>query len=178
MEVKSLVDVVVRAARDYALGVDGFEHGAVNLALVALSDYGTEFLGVPEQGCEVSFVSKVGDSRHRPAGTVWDEHGGAVNCGAYTALQVGGAYYAISHGLGNCSDDMPTGIEIPGCSNRAGCVAVDIYRPVGSMTREKLLRIFVAISGASSEVDKACALSAVEAVTTYFRDFTVEPARQ
>jgi len=171
--IKGLIGAVAEEARHAASFVDGFKYGAIQIALVAFSDDGMNFIGASEMGCEVAYTYRIGESRHRPAGTYLDKR--PANCGAYASNMVGGAYCAISHGCGNKSSDCPeSATNILGVSRDAGCVAYDVLRRVrrksiiGSFSR--LVRIFVTIMGADGKTNEQIALRASETISIWFNE--------
>jgi hypothetical protein len=166
---KKLAREIVRAVRAEAAKIPDFDNGAIRLLFAPKCAEAEHWLGdngVDETVCETDFgyVIKKGFGHTRPNG--WrGEDDGECDCYGYAALKIAGCAYAIKHGLGHRSSDMPAEAVTWGRENDPGCVGycveISSERTYGGGGQFKpYLRVYVSVSGATSEEDERCALAA------------------
>lgn len=169
--------------------IDSFAEGAIAVRYIAkspavakwLGDYNAGAIGVPsdiehDPNVDVDLVYSVvpGAPKTRAPGWRGDPNRYEVACAGYAALKLEGCAYAVIHGHGRYSDDMPTEANTDGRVNSRGAVCFDVYFPEdknGIITDDQLvkgehpwLRIYVAVSGATGPEDKWCAYQAIGAL--------------
>jgi hypothetical protein len=165
---QELVQEIVQAVRLEVAKVPNFDNGAIRILLVpkcADTEHWLGDHGVDETICEHDFgyVIKKGASHTRPNG--WrGEDDGECDCYGYAALKTAGCSYAIKHGLGYRSSDCPNEAVTWGRENDAGCVGYDVSRVythghAEHVCCEPYLRVYISVSGASSDEDELCALA-------------------
>ncbi len=156
--------------------IDDFKEGAIMLSFVVKSDIANEFLDYPcgyksEDNVDVDFVYSARPNspktRHNGFRGMTD---GEVACRGYAALKIEGCCYAVRNGFGRRSCDMPDEAITWGRENDRGAVCFDInlenpgYFMDGNGDDHEhdplILRIYIAVSGASGAEDERCAMAA------------------
>lgn len=192
-------DTVIAAIRYAASQILEFKEGAIALRYVAKDPVTATWIGssrseANEQPCygtlvnndtatdpnvDVDLVYSVvpGNPKTRAAGWRGDPNSPEVACAGYAMLKLEGCAYAVVHGYGYCSDDMPEEFVTDGRVNGRGAVCFDIFPyqiDGGIIPDEKAtleppcLRLYVAVSGATGEEDKYCAYQTIHALIELF----------
>lgn len=182
-------EILVRTLRHATDQIDSFAEGAIAIRYVAkspaiagwLGGHNVGGIGVPsgienDPDVDLDLIYSVvpGGRKTRAAGWRGDPSRYEVACAGYAALKLEGCAYAVVHGYGHYSDDMPAEFNTDGRVNGRGSVCFDIYPPedeYGIISDDQLaegehpwLRIYIAVSGATGPEDKWCAYQAISAL--------------
>lgn len=173
-------DHLIRTIRYAASQIADFNEGAIALRYVGKSPSIARWLGGYNVGSvdndpnvDVDLIYSVvpGGPKTRSAGWRGDPERREVACAGYAMLKLEGCAYAMVHGYGRYSDDMPKECETDGRVSGRGAVCFDLYPPEdehGIIADDQLaegeqpwLRVYVAVSGATGPEDKWCAWQAI-----------------
>lgn len=180
---------LIQTIRYAASQIDSFTEGAIVVRYIAksptiagwLGGHNVGAIGIPgnvesDPNVDLDLVYSVvpGGPKTRSSGWRGDSDRDEVACAGYAALKLEGCAYAVVHGFGRYSDDMPAEFETDGRVNSRGAMCFDIYPPEdedGIITDDQLaegerpwLRIYIAVSGATGPEDKWCAYQAIGAL--------------
>lgn len=139
------------------LRIPTFKEGAIQLLFAPKCDEADMMMFGIGRDCERKFIfpARFGYSHTRPAGYRGSDEA-ECDCSGYAALKIQGAAYAVKHKLGDSSEDMPDENVTWGRENDPGCICYVIY----DLRDKEFMRIYVSVSGADSDEDKACAKAA------------------
>lgn len=170
--IQGLVSNIANAVQSEAAKIPGLENGAIRILFVAKCKAAVNYLGFGPQ-CEIDFgyPIKEGASHTIPAKKDQAE----CDCYGYAALKIGGCSYAVRNNLGRRSCDMPVSAETYGRTNDRGCVVYDVLitevSGIADKQKPKLyFRIYIAVSGATSEEDEQCALAAGDILRSWCKE--------
>ncbi len=173
-------DHLIRTIRYAASQIADFNEGAIALRYVGKSPSIARWLGEynvdgvdndPNVDVDLIYSVVPGSPKTRSAGWRGDPERREVACAGYAMLKLEGCAYAMVHGYGRCSDDMPKECETDGRVSGRGAMCFDLYPPEdehGTIADDQLaegeqpwLRVYVAVSGATGPEDKWCAWQAI-----------------
>lgn len=188
-------EMLVHTIRYATSQIDSFDEGTIAVRYVAKSPSIAGWLGGHNVGAigksggiesdpnvDLDLVYPVvpGGRKTRAPGWRNDPNRCEVACAGYAALKLEGCAYAVVHGYGRCSDDMPAECETDGRVNGRGAICFDLYPPEdekGIIADDQLaegeqpwLRIYIAVSGATGPEDKWCAYQAINALQQLLAD--------
>lgn len=199
LDVSNLPSSHDRLARDICTGIrvaigtkiPDFRDGTIAIRFEGMNDAAIAWLyGLPYRDYNAHdgtlhdhvFKATVSGSTTRPAGWRDDPENIEVNCAGYVMLKLEACAYAVTHGLGRCSDDMPESAEIYGRAADPGAVCFDLVSdlndndnppltalPELQRTGQHWLRIYVGVSGATGAEDKECALQAYRTIMSWLQ---------
>lgn len=161
--IQALARDIANAIRLEATKVLDFDNGAIRVLFVPQCEDANSFLGGFGIDCKIDlgYAIKEGASCTRPAR---DDHK-EFACYGYAAEKIDGCAYALQNGLGRRSCDIPESAETWGRVNDKGCVVYDIlmtkrFGIADTSPPISYLRVYIAVSGATSREDELCALAA------------------
>ncbi len=173
-------DTIIQTIRYAASQIADFDEGAIALRYVGKSPSIARWLGEynvdgvdndPNVDVDLIYSVVPGSPKTRSAGWRGDPERREVACAGYAMLKLEGCAYAMVHGYGRCSDDMPKECETDGRVSGRGAMCFDLYPPEdehGIIADDQLaegeqpwLRVYVAVSGATGPEDKWCAWQAI-----------------
>lgn len=182
-------ETLIQTIRYATSQIDSFDEGAIAVRYIAkspsiagwLGEHNVGAIGKPggveqDPNVDLDLVYSVipGGPKTRTPGWRGDPNHREIACAGYAALKLEGCAYAVVHGYGRCSDDMPAKFNTDGRINSRGSICFDLYPPEdenGIITNDQLaedehpwLRLYVAVSGATGPEDKWCAYQSINAL--------------
>lgn len=149
-----------------------FKYGAMRFLFCPKSEDARKYLGgFDEDFVDIDVAAHIesGKSMTLPAG-YWIDGAGEVDCYGYAGMKIQGCAYAVNNGFGRRSSDCPEGAVIPGRCKSRGAVVFDLQEMVGygyDTNTTTWLRVYVAVSGGTGEMDARCALTVQPILETF-----------
>ncbi len=137
--------------------IPDFKHGAIQFLFVPKSKKADRMMFAIGRDCERKFIfpSRDGYGHTRPAGFRGSDEA-ECDCSGYASLKIQGAAFALKHGCGSKSQDMPNTEVTWGRECDPGAICYQVFTRKG----KDYMRLYCAVSGASSQEDQKCAEAA------------------
>lgn len=162
-----------------AAKIPDFEEGVIALSLVGKSEWTNESLGDfcdnDDNNVDVDFVFAI-----RPGGRKTRKAGfrrktkREMACRGHAVAMIEACAYVVVRGIGRKSSDMPTENNACGRVNKRGAICFDLVAIEGDFrdpeTDKLMMRIYVAVAGASGKENEICARAAEKAITKWLVD--------